>query len=362
MSNTWLTVKEAAQTLGVGPLFIQRRCRSGEIPAVRIGSDYRIARAELDAWLGHRQIIPSPASLPTSPAEPGDLLALLDAWLSYLGSVKAVSPNTLRTHRGHLRNHLRRMAVLGHQALTIEALFERKTMLAVFARIPVKSFATKYNTYNALLSLGHFLIAEGHLAPEALADVKALKPRRQLEPRRTSLKPMDVPRLFDTILTRPNSPLDNLTVAAMIAVMVYAGLRVSEVCNLRPVDVDLAAHVLGVRHGKGGKDRRVGIAQALYGYLKQYQTLRAEGPTFFTQAHGAAWEPLMLAKRMRLISRHMGVDITCHGLRRTFATLAANQGRSVNAIRIALGHANLETTQAYLRTSEAEVVEAMKGW
>ena len=80
------------------------------------------------------------------------------------------------------------------------------------------------------------------------------------------------------------------------------------------------------------------------------------------QAHGQPYDRNMLAKRIRVISRHMEVEITCHGFRRTFATLAAAQGRNIKALRIALRHADLTTTQAYLRTSEAEVFEAMKAW
>jgi integrase len=65
---------------------------------------------------------------------------------------------------------------------------------------------------------------------------------------------------------------------------------------------------------------------------------------------------------MIALSDKLGIPVTCHALRRTFATIADKQGRSINSIRIALGHTNLRTTQVYLRTSEAEVVEQMKDW
>lgn len=163
-------------------------------------------------------------------------------------------------------------------------------------------------------------------------------------------------------MSRTKPMRENVTLAAMIACMLYAGLRVSECCSLRPQDVDRTSRMLYVRHGKGGKDRRVGISAALLSYLDAYEAVRPQGKLYFADADGRAWDRTRLAKRMKLVSRDLGVDLTCHGLRRTMATLAAAQGRNVDAIRIALGHTDISTTQQYLRTSEVEVIESMKGW
>ena len=103
------------------------------------------------------------------------------------------------------------------------------------------------------------------------------------------------------------------------------------------------------------------MGQALLTLLRAYAAIRPQGDFFFLQPSGAPFVRRMLQKRLLTISKRLGIDITCHGLRRTFATLAASQGRNINSIRIALGHSNLTTTQAYLRASEAEVVEAMTG-
>lgn len=118
----------------------------------------------------------------------------------------------------------------------------------------------------------------------------------------------------------------------------------------------------GEVHGKGGKDRKIGISKVLLSYLKPYHLARPAGFTYFLLAPGVPYDKRLLQKHVKAIADRLFVDVTCHGLRRTFATLAAGQGKSVNYIRIALGHSNLATTQAYLRTSETEVIEAMKGW
>lgn len=355
-----ITIAQAARMLGTSKSSLQKKCQEGSLISFRVGHTYRVRQSDVLAL-----ITPTAIKKESAPERncPDDLRVHIDGWLSYLTHVKALSPNTIDLYQTLLRSYLKRMAAVGQPPLAVADLFDRKNVMTVFAKIPPKSFNTKNNTFIVLRSLGSYLLTEGRLDHATLDALRPLKPRRQSEPRRTALKPLDVPRIFDTILTCSNPPAENLTLAAMVAVMVYAGLRVSEVCGLRHQDVDLAARVLVVRHGKGGKDRRVGISSPLFSYLKPYEGVRpASARVYFTDRDGQPWDRTRLARRMRSISRLMGCDITCHGLRRTFATLAANHGRSVNAIRIALGHADLTTTQAYLRTSEAEVVEAMKGW
>lgn len=358
----FITITEAANKLGCSATFLQRQCREGKILAVRVGKNYRVREADLDAWVRLTSCEVSRA--PIAPkAEPGeDLLNLLDGWIAFLTHVKALAPATIRSHQWCLRSYLKRMAALSSQQVTCEALFQRKAMMAVFARIPAASFALKLNIYNAIMSFGRYLVGEGKLSETLLADLKPLKPRRQSEPHRTCLKPTDVPRLFDAILTRPHSIADNIAFAAIVACMVYAGLRVSEVMNLRAQDVDMTARVLTIRHGKGGKDRRVGISQSLMTYLEPYHQNRPDGASYFITPCGAAYDRRMIQKRLTAIARRLRLDITCHGLRRTFATLASNNGRSLDFVRLALGHTNIATTQAYIRTSEEDVIASMRGW
>ena len=51
-----LTVDEVARYLRVHPMTVQRWCRTGELPAAKIGRAYRIKKTELDAWWGRRTL------------------------------------------------------------------------------------------------------------------------------------------------------------------------------------------------------------------------------------------------------------------------------------------------------------------
>ena len=57
---------------------------------------------------------------------------------------------------------------------------------------------------------------------------------------------------------------------AMVAVMYRAGLRVSELCDLRPSHLDLQVGLVRVQNGKGGKRRVAGIDTATAAYVQDW--------------------------------------------------------------------------------------------
>lgn len=68
MTETLLTAAEVADLLRVSTMTIYRLIRSGELPAVRVGRNYRVRRAELDAYL-EAQVV-DPADLDGAVGEP----------------------------------------------------------------------------------------------------------------------------------------------------------------------------------------------------------------------------------------------------------------------------------------------------
>ena len=57
---------------------------------------------------------------------------------------------------------------------------------------------------------------------------------------------------------------------AIVTVLAYAGLRISEALNLRLGDIDLAAREITVQHGKGGKMRVVFIGDKVVVAIREY--------------------------------------------------------------------------------------------
>ncbi len=97
-------------------------------------------------------------------------------------------------------------------------------------------------------------------------------------------------------------------------------------------------------------------------YLQKRRLWKNEEAALFLNSEGRPFHTVSLGRVIKKLSVLSGVPITAHGLRRTFATLNAEQGRPLHLIQRALGHSDIRTTQEYLMSDETAVIEAMKGW
>jgi integrase len=126
----------------------------------------------------------------------------------------------------------------------------------------------------------------------------------------------------------------------------FSGLRLSEILNLEPRDIDFGKSEIKVRQGKGGKDRIVPLDWATQQILKCY-TLEKELNThdpIFTYANRT------MQRHVEQIAERAGIDrfkVTPHTFRHTCATWLIDQGMDTSKVQKVLGHADLETIQIY---------------
>lgn len=155
---------------------------------------------------------------------------------------------------------------------------------------------------------------------------------------------------------------------ALIAVMWRCGLRVAEALALEPKDVDLDAHTLRVRHGKGDKSRTLaldGQTQALLSrWLDRRQGLGVNGRRkLFCKLDGGPIDQSYVRHLLRRLAAKVGIErrVHPHGLRHTYASEMAREGTPIHIIRDALGHTSLATTDRYLSdVAPVHVFEAMR--
>lgn len=69
-----------------------------------------------------------------------------------------------------------------------------------------------------------------------------------------------------------------------------------------------------------------------------------------------------LLNRIRKLGQKIGIPVSPHSLRRAFVTINANKGRSLVMLQMACGHSDIKTTRSYCKTTEDEMIQAMKGW
>jgi integrase len=169
--------------------------------------------------------------------------------------------------------------------------------------------------------------------------LSARTPRGESEPAGRALSAAEQ----DAIVAACRTPRDR----ALVLVMLASGVRVSELVALN-VD-DLADDVLLVRCGKGRKQRVVALPADAIVALSAYLGARHKGPLLCT-GELERLSPRGVQSLLETLSRRANIDhVSPHDLRRTCVTNAAAAGASLNAVRVHVGHAQLSTTQRYLR-------------
>ena len=155
---------------------------------------------------------------------------------------------------------------------------------------------------------------------------------------------------------------------AMFAVLIYAGLRKTELLRLQYADVDVDRGTILVRNGKGrygGKDRTAfmppELRDILRSYLRERRVAKLDGPEFFLSLmtkRGLSPEQL---KRITVrVRRASGIPFTLHSLRHSFVTMLLQSGVPIHVAKELAGHTDITTTANYLRVWDEEKAEQIR--
>jgi integrase/recombinase XerD len=149
---------------------------------------------------------------------------------------------------------------------------------------------------------------------------------------------------------------------AMLEVLYAAGLRVSEMCSLKQIDIEMDAALLTCQ-GKGSKQRRIPIGKSAVHWLQRYLGIRKQ--------LGNEAKPELFLHRGRQMSRQTawmiiktyaaqaGVpDISPHTLRHSFATHLMQHGADSRSVQALLGHADISTTEIYTHITDLHMRKA----
>jgi len=149
----------------------------------------------------------------------------------------------------------------------------------------------------------------------------------------------------------------NLKHKAILFVAYSAGLRVSEVINLRLQDIDRERKQLFIHCSKGKKDRYVRLSPMVLDVLEQYYKMSEVKPLNYLFEGTEKGKPYTSRSAQQIFTdakNKAGIlkTMSFHNLRHSFATHLLEKGVDVLFIKEILGHFNIETTQRYLHVKK----------
>lgn len=158
-------------------------------------------------------------------------------------------------------------------------------------------------------------------------------------------------------LTNKKMPLRD---AAVIELLFATGIRISELCSLKPCDVNLNDNFVLI-YGKGSKERKLQIGNAnvlktLNEYKNTFSTEIESCDHFFANQTG---KPLSDQSVRRMIQKYAalaGIEqhMTPHMFRHTFASSLLDADVDIRYIQEMLGHSSITTTQIYTHVTLAK--------
>jgi len=220
----------------------------------------------------------------------------------------------------------------------------------------VKSFMAENLTDKAASSIVLFLAAIKYayfniLKKDITQGIKRPKKESKIP---VVLTKEEVKKLINSI-TNKKSKL-------MISLIYACGFRVSELVNLKPIDLDFDEKTGHARQAKGRKDRMFNIPDFLINELKeQAEQQKQAHQTFLFSGPKGQLSTRNLQKIVKSAAKKANISksVHPHTFRHSFATHLLEEGTDIRLIQELLGHTNLNTTERYTHVS-AEQIKKVK--
>ncbi len=249
--------------------------------------------------------------------------------------LKAYSPSTLRTYKNEIGIFMQTLKNKSADTLTNEEV--RRYIHHCIHKLQLSE-----NTIHSRLNALKFMYEQvlGH--EKFFVEIPRPK-KHMLLPK--VLGEEELRRLF-------NAPT-NLKHKAILFIAYSAGLRVSEVINLRLQDIDRERQQLFIYCSKGKKDRYVMLSPMVLDVLEQYYKMSEVKPVNYLFEGPVKGEPYTTRSAQQIFSdarKKAGIlkTLSFHSLRHSFATHLLEKGVDVIFIKDILGHFNIKTTERYL--------------
>jgi len=303
----------------------------------------------------------------------------LKQFLDYLEIEKNRSLQTTRNYEFYLRRFLdfaQKGGVGDPKNITTNLVHNFRLWLNRFQDKFGKPLQKNTQNYH-LIALRSFLKYLNRQDIKTLAAEKielGKMPQRQVD----FLDGSDLERLLDApTQQKKGNNLVSLRDRAILELLFSAGLRVSELANLKRDNINLKKEEFTVR-GKGSKLRVVFLSNQARYWLGKYLEIRHDVEPWLFIRHDRAAKANQKTKKQsnnnltprsvqRIVEKHakaagLTKNITPHTLRHSFATDLLINGADIRSVQAMLGHASITTTQIYTHITNQQLREVHKAF
>jgi integrase/recombinase XerD len=284
------------------------------------------------------------------------LATQVEKYLRHLAIERGVAKNTLASYRRDLHRYLQYLAENSiFDSAEISELLVAEFALQLHSKYGLKSSSIA-RILAAIRGAHRFWLIEGVVSQDVATNIKPPKLSKRL-PKAISIS--EVERLLSASGPEPDSLEDAESIRvrdrAILELLYATGARVSEVVAL---DLDDIVDPTLIRlFGKGSKERIVPVGRYAQRALEAY--LVRTRPSLASLGKGTS--ALFINQRGARLSRQsiwqiisdaaqvakLGVEVSPHTLRHSFATHLLEGGADVRVVQELLGHSSVATTQIY---------------
>jgi len=157
------------------------------------------------------------------------------------------------------------------------------------------------------------------------------------------------------------SNIQNIKHRCMIGLLYSAGLRLSELLNLKIRDIDSDRMLINVKGAKGNKDRYTILSQSLLKDLRKYYIKYKPKDLLFEGPGGKKYSDTSVRRIVKRAAQYAKIrkNIGPHTLRHSFATHLLEDGTDLRYIQTLLGHNSSKTTEIYTHVA-TNIVRGIK--
>jgi integrase/recombinase XerD len=284
-------------------------------------------------------------------AVPVSIAIASDRYLRHVAIERGLSANTLQAYRRDLSAYSEVLAargILTPDAIGAQDVAAFATELRSRPERPLTA-SSMARMLSSVRSFHRFMLEESMVGVDVAADAKPPKLAMRLP------KAISVEQMASVLAATDGDDIQSLRDKALLELLYATGARVSEAVALN-VD-DLVDGDIVRLFGKGSKQRIVPVGSYARAAIDAY-LVRAR-PVL--SARGLATPALFLGIRGQRVSRQnawliiraaaekakLGIDISPHTFRHSFATHLLAGGADVRVVQELLGHSSVATTQLY---------------